>query len=30
MLLFNYSTLFDPIVKDVRICVTGLSGVKAV
>jgi ubiquinone/menaquinone biosynthesis C-methylase UbiE len=29
VLLFNYSTLFDPIVKDVRICVAGLSGVKA-
>ncbi len=29
MLLFNYSTLFDPIVKDVRICVAELSGVKA-
>ena len=29
MLLFNYSTLIDPILKDVRTCVTGLSGVKA-
>ena len=29
MLLFNYSTLVDPILKDVRICVAGLSGVKA-
>ena len=29
MLLFNYSTLVDPIFKDVRVCVTGLSGVKA-
>jgi ubiquinone/menaquinone biosynthesis C-methylase UbiE len=29
VLLFNYSTLFDPIVKDVRICVAGLSGIKA-
>ncbi|MCX6009396.1 MAG: methyltransferase domain-containing protein [Chloroflexi bacterium] len=29
MLLFNYSTLVDPILKDVRICVAGLSGIKA-
>lgn len=29
MLLFNYSTLIDPIFKDVRVCVAGLSGVKA-
>ena len=29
MLLINYSTLVDPILKDVRICVAGLSGVKA-
>jgi len=29
VLLFNYSTLFDPIVKDVRVCVIELSGVKA-
>jgi ubiquinone/menaquinone biosynthesis C-methylase UbiE len=29
VLLFNYSTLFDPIVKDVRVCVAGLSGIKA-
>jgi len=29
VLLFNYSTLFDPILKDVRICVAGLAVVKA-
>jgi len=29
VLLINYSTLFDPILKEVRICVAGLSGVKA-
>ena len=29
MLLINYSTLIDPIFKDVRICVVGLSGIKA-
>ena len=29
MLLFNYSTIIDPILKDIRICVAGLSGVKA-
>ena len=29
MLLINYSTIIDPILKDVRICVAGLSGVKA-
>ena len=29
MLLFNYSTLVDPILRDVRICVAGLSGIKA-
>jgi len=29
VLLLNYSTLFDPIFKDVRICVAELSGVKA-
>ena len=29
MLLFNYSTLVDPILKDVRICVAELSGIKA-
>jgi ubiquinone/menaquinone biosynthesis C-methylase UbiE len=29
VLLFNYSTLVDPILKDVRICVAGLSGMKA-
>jgi ubiquinone/menaquinone biosynthesis C-methylase UbiE len=28
VLLFNYSTLFDPIVKDVRICVVEFSGIK--
>ncbi|MBC8275183.1 MAG: methyltransferase domain-containing protein [Chloroflexi bacterium] len=28
MLLINYSTIIDPILKDVRICVAGLSGVK--
>jgi len=29
VLLINYSTIIDPILKDVRICVAGLSGVKA-
>ncbi len=29
MLLFNYSTIVDPILKDVRTCVVELSGVKA-
>jgi ubiquinone/menaquinone biosynthesis C-methylase UbiE len=29
VLLFNYSTIVDPIFKDVRICVTELSGIKA-
>ena len=29
MLLFNYSTIIDPILKDVRICVVGLAGIKA-
>ena len=29
MLLFNYSTLVDPILKDVRNCVAGLSVIKA-
>ena len=29
MLLINYSTIIDPILKDSRICVAGLSGVKA-
>jgi len=29
VLLFNYSTLFDPIVKDVRVCVVELAGIKA-
>ncbi len=29
MLPFSYSTLVDPILKEVRICVAGLSGVKA-
>lgn len=29
MLLINYSTIIDPILKDIRICVAGLSGVKA-
>ena len=29
MLLFNYSTIIDPILKDVRNCVVELSGVKA-
>ena len=29
MLPFSYSTIIDPILKDVRICVAGLSGVKA-
>jgi len=29
VLLFNYSTVVDPIFKDVRICVTELSGIKA-
>ncbi len=28
MLLFNYSTIIDPILKDVRLCVAELSGVK--
>jgi ubiquinone/menaquinone biosynthesis C-methylase UbiE len=28
VLLFNYSTLFDPIFKDVRVCVVELSGIK--
>jgi len=27
--LFNYSNIIDPIFKDIRNCVTGLSGVKA-
>jgi len=29
MLRFNYSTIVDPILKDVRACVVELSGVKA-
>jgi len=29
VLLFNYSTVVDPMLKDVRICVAGLSGIKA-
>jgi len=29
VLLFNYSTVVDPIFKDVRICVIELSGIKA-
>ncbi|MCJ7514807.1 MAG: methyltransferase domain-containing protein [Dehalococcoidia bacterium] len=29
MLLFNYSIIVDPVLKDVRICVVELSGVKA-
>jgi len=29
VLLINYSTLVDPILKDVRTCVAGLSGIKA-
>ena len=29
MLLFNYSTVIDPIFKDLRTCVVELSGVKA-
>jgi ubiquinone/menaquinone biosynthesis C-methylase UbiE len=28
VLLFNYSTLVDPILKDVRTCVAGLSDIK--
>jgi len=29
VLLFNYSTLVDPILKEVRTCVVGLAGIKA-
>ena len=29
MLLFNYSTIIDPLLKDIRTCVVELSGVKA-
>ena len=29
MLLFNYSTIVDPILKDIRICVAELSSIKA-
>jgi ubiquinone/menaquinone biosynthesis C-methylase UbiE len=29
VLLFNYSTIIDPILKDVRTCVVELSGLKA-
>jgi ubiquinone/menaquinone biosynthesis C-methylase UbiE len=29
VLLFNYSTLVDPVLKEVRSCVAGLSGIKA-
>jgi ubiquinone/menaquinone biosynthesis C-methylase UbiE len=29
VLLFNYSTLVDPVLKEVRTCVAGLSGIKA-
>jgi demethylmenaquinone methyltransferase/2-methoxy-6-polyprenyl-1,4-benzoquinol methylase len=29
VLLFNYSTIVDPILKDVRTCVVELSGIKA-
>ena len=28
MLLFNYSTIVDPILREVRICVAGLSDIK--
>jgi ubiquinone/menaquinone biosynthesis C-methylase UbiE len=29
VLLFNYSTIVDPILKDIRICVAELSSIKA-
>ena len=29
MLVFNYSNIIDPIFKELRVCVVGLSGVKA-
>jgi ubiquinone/menaquinone biosynthesis C-methylase UbiE len=29
VLLFNYSTIVDPLLKEVRVCVAGLSGIKA-
>jgi ubiquinone/menaquinone biosynthesis C-methylase UbiE len=29
VLLFNYSTIVDPILREVRTCVAGLSGIKA-
>jgi ubiquinone/menaquinone biosynthesis C-methylase UbiE len=29
VLLFNYSTVVDPVLKEVRTCVAGLSGIKA-
>jgi len=29
VLLFNYSNIIDPVLKEVRTCVAGLSGVKA-
>jgi ubiquinone/menaquinone biosynthesis C-methylase UbiE len=29
VLLFNYSTLVDPVLKEVRTCVAGLSGIEA-
>jgi ubiquinone/menaquinone biosynthesis C-methylase UbiE len=29
VLLFNYSTIVDPVLKDVRTCVVELSGIKA-
>jgi ubiquinone/menaquinone biosynthesis C-methylase UbiE len=29
VLLINYSTIIDPILKDIRTCVTELSGIKA-
>jgi demethylmenaquinone methyltransferase/2-methoxy-6-polyprenyl-1,4-benzoquinol methylase len=29
VLLFNYSTIIDPLLREVRICVTELAGIKA-
>jgi ubiquinone/menaquinone biosynthesis C-methylase UbiE len=29
VLLFNYSTVVDPVLKEVRTCVAGLAGIKA-
>jgi ubiquinone/menaquinone biosynthesis C-methylase UbiE len=29
VLVFNYSTIIDPVLKDVRTCVAELSGIKA-